>query len=144
MHKNAQHLERTPEMAMVSQEEIPRAGIVVCATTTLGLAVSEASAAIVESKVTNLIYVGRRRDITIIVGEIATKIDTTIIVTETAIKIDTTIIVTEIATKVTIVTETKIGIKTEIEIEIDTITDMVTATVTVIVTIRKVMPSFLL
>jgi hypothetical protein len=142
-------------MAVVSQEEIPRAGIVVCTTTTLGLAVSEASAAIVESKVTSLIYVGRRRDITIIVGEIATKIDTTIvtttaikidttIVTTTAIKIDTTIIVTEIATKVTIVTETKIGIKTEIEIEIDTITDMVTATVTVIVTIRKVMPSFLL
>jgi hypothetical protein len=118
-------------MAMVSQEEIPRAGIVVCATTTLGLAVSEASAAIVESKVTNLIYVGRRRDITIIVGEIATKIDTTIIVTETAIKIDTTI-----------VTETKIGIKTEIEIEIDTITEIVTATAIVIVTIRKVMPSF--
>jgi hypothetical protein len=129
MHKNAQHLERTPEMEMVNQEETPRARIVVCATTTLGLAISEASAEIVESLVTNRIYVWRRIDITIIVTEIATKIDITIIVTE-------------IATEVTIATETKIGIKTEIEIEIDTITEIVTATAIVIVTIRKVMPSF--
>jgi hypothetical protein len=60
METNVQHLEITPELEMVNQEETTGARSVVCATTTLGLAVSEAIAEIVESLVTKRIYAQRR------------------------------------------------------------------------------------